>query len=514
MAESSKGPTIILIGGRVTLDSGAELDTRRPIAGDDWDFTLRAALGGSEAFWQRAKDLTDTILDEHPDEDSWAFAWVNKTIKRPKADGSFTRVRTIKFLDDAVRLTDVLRPNKTEDPSSEVLTTYRIMPYYLRFDEVTDPGPAVFIGAFHTTHEDGTDLIGLRPLADVLHRWPETVLVLPHTPLIEKKAQGILDWHRKGRPPPKRDRYGSVGLAENTHPKEARRFIEAYEASEDLRGADPYIIEHDLQFTFWADNGTVQGASDLEAAFTFVKSRYDLRFGLWDLARDPILRESLLEPEEQKAPSPEPMSVPEELAESAKERGREREQARLAERSARDALHEKIWPSLKDRGWRFFPGKEGTEYRLAAGPQVESPYEGVGSEPSVFFVLMVHKKQATLNLFAATRIEATEKLLGQQANAIARITGEPPEPETNTVWRLSERGWDGSLDGWAKDIDVIHSCIEALTPHLEPVVDAAVEFRVEQLESMQPLEVTVEVSLESEQPEQKSGLWTRLFGKK
>ena len=29
---------------------------------------------------------------------------------------------------------------------------------------------------------------------------------------------------------------------------------------------------------------------DLDAALTFVKSRYDLNLGLWDLARDPVLR--------------------------------------------------------------------------------------------------------------------------------------------------------------------------------------------------------------------------------
>ncbi len=98
------GPTIVLIGGRVTLDSGATLDSRQPLAGDEWDVVLRSALGSSEAWWKFAKELIDIILAQRAETNAWALGWVDKTFKRPRADGTFTRVRPSSFLGDAGNL--------------------------------------------------------------------------------------------------------------------------------------------------------------------------------------------------------------------------------------------------------------------------------------------------------------------------------------------------------------------------------------------------------------------------
>lgn len=191
MADGQSGPTIVLIGGEVTLDSGARLDTRQPLAGDEWDFVLRSALGGSEAYWDKAKTVADVLLDQHSTQNPWAFAWVNKTFKRPTADGTFTRVRTGKYLDDADQLMDKssLRDDHIID-LSHLSSRYRIMPYYLRFEHVTtSTDPIVFVGDFHTTYEDtGIDIVGLAPLHYVLSRWPGRILILPHTPVIERKS--------------------------------------------------------------------------------------------------------------------------------------------------------------------------------------------------------------------------------------------------------------------------------------------------------------------------------------
>lgn len=70
---ASSGPTIILIGGQATLDSGAAVDSRQRIVGDTWDVVLRQALGTSEAWWALAKELVDVILAQHPDPDPWAW---------------------------------------------------------------------------------------------------------------------------------------------------------------------------------------------------------------------------------------------------------------------------------------------------------------------------------------------------------------------------------------------------------------------------------------------------------
>ena len=521
VSRTLSGPTIILIGGEVTLDSGAQLDTRRQIAGDEWDFTLRAALGGSEGFWHRAKELTDIILDQSGYENPWAFAWVDKTIKAPKADGTFTRVRTVRFLDHADHLMDrSLLIDNVKIDTRNLMSRYRIMPYFLRFDDiVTDKGPAVFVGAFHTTYEEGSDIIGLRPLADVLHRWPDTTLVLPHTPLVEKKAIGLLEWHRKGTEQPERDKWDSVGLAEHTHPKESQAFVIAYEAAEELRRAGPHIIDHDLRITFWADRGEIKDPADLDAALTFVKSRYDLDFGLWDLARDEVLRSSLLEPEEQRQPAQSPAPIPEELAEAVEDHVRERQQSTEAETSARREVHEIIWPVLEQAGWSALSGKDpGTEYRLAVGPEVKSPYWEDQTVPIVYFALTVHKKQAKLNLIAYTRTNVTEAFLESHAAEIEQLTGTSPEAETFTVLRLPDRGWDGVRDGWRHDLEVTLSSVEVFRPNLRKVIDAALSFHEEQLERSTPIEIEIPIEVEvaeSNSGEQGNGkgLWDKLLGR-
>lgn len=288
MVEPPQGPTIVLIGGEVTLDSGARIDTRRPFAGDKWDFTLRTVLGGSEAFWHTAKSLTDIILDQDVSPDPWALAWVKKTIKRPKADGSFSRVRTVSYLDDAEQI-------GTVQEKTEPAARYRIFQHYLAFDQITtETDPAVFIGAFHNSYEDGTDIVGLAPLSYVLSRWPNTILVLPHTPLIERKSRRLLDWHQQSSRPPLRDQHGYLSNATDDNPLVSRDFAAAYEAESGVRATGPYLIDHSIKVSFWADRGELREAADLDAAHKFALSRYDLNVGLLDLARDRILRTSLL----------------------------------------------------------------------------------------------------------------------------------------------------------------------------------------------------------------------------
>jgi hypothetical protein len=214
---SSSGPTIVLIGGQATLDSGATVDSRQQIVGDTWDVVLRQALGTSEAWWALAKELVDVVLAQHPDRDAWALAWVDKSLKRPRADGSFTRVRLKPFLDGAESLLDAARaPGQGTFRSDLVESRYRLVPYMLRFDDMEGgPPPAVIVGSFHTTYDDGTDIVGDRPLDYFVSRWPEAVIVLPHTPIIEAKTRRIVD-----QPPTRLVRVS--GVAEHTHTSRSR----------------------------------------------------------------------------------------------------------------------------------------------------------------------------------------------------------------------------------------------------------------------------------------------------
>src|SRR5262245_5567216 len=108
MASHAAGPTIILIGGEMILDSGERVDSRQPVAHDTWDFTLRSALSSSERWWDAARSLADVILEENDrDHGAWALVWAPKTLRHQNPDGSIKRTRIGSVLPDAVSLMDV-----------------------------------------------------------------------------------------------------------------------------------------------------------------------------------------------------------------------------------------------------------------------------------------------------------------------------------------------------------------------------------------------------------------------
>ena len=511
MSNEHIAPSIILIGGRITLDTGAQLDTRQLLEGDEWDFILRSAVGGSEAFWRRAKEIADLIMDASEEESPWAMAWVNKTVKRPKADGSFSRTRTVALLDNAPHLIydDAEKVAKRSEESR-----YRIFPYILRFDEITNqPAPAAFIGACHTTYEDGTDLVGLRPIDEILWPWPGTVLILPHTPLIENKVARALAWHRTGRPKPDRDRYGDMGLAEQTHPHESASFVDALEKTAELRAADPHIIDHDLRVTYWLDQGVERSPQEFEAALDFTKARYDLDIGFWDLARDPVLRATLLDPADPSRPSSETVEVPTEVVESGQQKAADAAQKKQVEADARSLLHTKIWSHLESQGWAVPKWKQpGTEYRYPLGPLLDSLHPDGESESALFFAITIHKNQATLNLYAVTRIHASEVFLEENSALVEAITGRSPEPDKNVVYRIAKGGWSGDPDIWDEALLLIKKCVDVLVPNIDSLIDAAVAFRKEQLGRSYTDLGEIVITVETPSRPTRGSFLKRLFG--
>lgn len=481
MADGRAGFNIILIGGEVTLNSGATFDTRQAIEGDEWDFTLREAMGSSEAYWRKAKEVADILLNQSPVENPWALVWAKKALKQPRPDGTFKRMQTAKFFDDAVVLTD--RQYRVEGAAdaldaSRAQSRYRIVPHPYVFSIRTQHEPLIFAGSFHTASDDGLEMVGMRPVTEVLTRWPGATLVLPHTPLIESKVRKAVEWFRKGSRPLQRDWFR---LSETPRYKPQHdRFRAAFEEAEALRKAQPFVIEDDLRFTFWVDAGTIRDPADLEAAYTFVASRYDLHFGLWDLARDELLRNSLLDPEPVPEREATPITLPADHAELVKERAKERELAERTEKEARRAVHDRIWPVLKPSGWQPYKRVDwGTSYLRA---YAELSYAGGGSFPLVHFVLEIHKKQATLRLAAHTRGGETESFLITHALEIEAVAETPFEPDFNVILRLKDCGWDSDRDKWQSSIDKVLACVEVLEPQLDDLVNSARQYAEQELD--------------------------------
>ena len=132
----------------------------------------------------------------------------------------------------------------------------------------------------------------------------------------------------------------------------------------------PLVLDADFQITTFFDGRHPGNAAELESALAFVLSRYDLKVGLWDLARDPGLRESLLSPEEMAAPPSDPQELPkglQGLATAAKER-RQKERRLESEKRHRDEIarqrrmreenrgrtrvHRELWPLIRKRKWK------------------------------------------------------------------------------------------------------------------------------------------------------------------
>jgi hypothetical protein len=338
------GPTIVLVGGEMVLDSGERLDSRQPIARDKWDLALRSALSSSERWWDVARSLAEVILkeDDQRSPAAWALVWAPRTLRHQDPNGSIRRVRIRSVLPNAVSLMEVWRSDtrgSARIDASRTTARYRVLEYPLRYADLSaSRPPGVFIGA----HPTEWDLYGaLAPFADVLTRWPSIPMVLPHTPLIETTVVQLQRWFTSGRPHPRH------------RSEEAERLAEDYVASKaTLTNYNPTVVDAQFQITLFLDQGRPASAADLNAAFELVLSRYDLNIGLWDLARDAGLRESLLTPKHVHAAPSSAAPMPEAVRASAERSRRVRANRQQVETEQRRSLHPSLWPLLQQRGWR------------------------------------------------------------------------------------------------------------------------------------------------------------------
>jgi hypothetical protein len=158
-------------------------------------------------------------------------------------------------------------------------------------------------------------------------------MVLPHTPLIETTVAQLQQWFTSGRPHPRH------------RSEEAERLAEDYVASKaTLTDYNPTAVDAQFQITLFLDHGKPASAADLNAAFELVLSRYDLKIGLWDLARDSGLRESLLTPRQVQAAPSNAAQMPEAARASAARSKRVRADRQEAESS--DTL---VWKRFDPR---------------------------------------------------------------------------------------------------------------------------------------------------------------------
>ena len=515
MTAPAEGPTIVLIGGMTTLDSGERIDSRQRLAGDKWDCVLRSAMAYSERWWESARTLADVLLDQDEGEGAWALVWAPRTMRRLKQDGSTSRVRLRSVLPEAALLMDLWRNDSGGSSTIDASKTnarYRVLEHPLRYKDIeASRPPTVFFGI----HPTAWDTQEQTPFDAVLRRWPNTVMVLAHTPLLETAVDELRAWFAAGRP----NREKSVFSERELRARDS--IIEDLQlCQEKFKDYQPVVVDADFKVTYFLDNGVAGNAADLDAALAFVLSRYDLKFGLWDLARDPGLRESLLSPEELEAtrspsatiPAPS-ATIPAKLKASAIRSKTARMKKARSEEDSRERLHGVLWPHLKKRGWRTWDGKaKGRSYILPMAAYVKWS-EFYDPAPILYCELAVTKKQSSFRFKSPPfEFSGRSEFLVEHGDALKQMTKQPPSKDV--LCRFESRGWFNESWDWEQILPSIDAIVEFLLPKMPSLsakAEGAFAIHKAQYPGLQATSGGTPSVLGMVNDKPKSGFWRKLF---
>jgi len=205
-------------------------------------------------------------------------------------------------------------------------------------DTTTDALSGLFHSDRGVTASEKTDgKIGnrFRGLEKTRLAFDDAVLVMPHTHTIEAFLTSYSEWVAAGIPSTASESEDDSWL----RPSAALTSTGSYDAAIDpLQRALPVPIEADFRVTGLMENAQWRDASHLEASRALLQARYDLKIGIWDLARNPILRQTLLDANPIDAAPDSATAMPS----SARQRAEGHVNATLAKR----ATKREIWDSM------------------------------------------------------------------------------------------------------------------------------------------------------------------------
>jgi hypothetical protein len=155
------------------------------------------------------------------------------------------------------------------------------------------------------------------------------VLILPHTSANETFLTRYSAWVAAGRP------FTASETEDYSWMRSAWTLAAEAGGTPDntpdpMQRTLPTPIEADFRVTGLMEGAQWQDASHLEASRALLEARYDLRIGIWDLARNPTLRQTLLDASPIAAAPTTPAAVPP----AARQRALERVNTTLATRDA------------------------------------------------------------------------------------------------------------------------------------------------------------------------------------
>jgi hypothetical protein len=333
-------PTIILVGGPFTADTGEQLDSRQPFADDPLSDTAQTALAGSELWWLATVSVVMPLLHAQGEE---SFALISGLlwVVALKPDGTVRRRRLAPLLPGG------LRPAKTNGKWKSVETgdlrgqiPGQPLPSLGGPIRKTDAAAVVeTTGWFWRDPNSRDDYAHFEKMWLTHHN---LIIVAPHTHDATVYLDGYVDWVTNGRhenapaPPP-------MALRNVTGPT--------------LHAVLP--VEADFRVTAVLQSGMWVDPAPLEAARSLLQARFDLKLGIWDLVTNHTLRATLLK----ETPVVAPPSTPAAKTSGALER-RELLLARRTDRqkrldTRRDTIAD-LMASLDAQGWtNSLPGVKG-----------------------------------------------------------------------------------------------------------------------------------------------------------
>jgi hypothetical protein len=444
------GSMVILIGGRMVVDDGSELDSRQRIDEDPLSHVMRTSLATSQLWWRTVESVVTPILTS-AGEDAYALILGARSTVQLRLDGTLKRTRLQSFLPGGTTAVDVIWANNLKTlpegykrhqvPDQSWCSVavkmgvprrrwwfFNGMDAYIGY--VADRlDPAVIIDTSDYLFQGSDEAISFSfQLGRLQQRrlTAKVALIMPHTYRAQELVESYRNWDNAfSYPGPENYNAAPGGWAPLP-----------------VQSVCPIPIEADFKVTGLLERWSWRDPADLEAARKLIQTRFDLKLGIWDLVRNPILCRTLLESAPVVAPPPETATIPA----GAARRSDAKRATDLHDRKAQRAALEKL-VELSDCGWE--ESSTGCLRRPLTDEFIR--YEGAEADPLVWLSLELLKRQVKVTAFAILYnhqdIQVADYIRARE-DTFRRIA----LPGSLTLREVHPVIW-GEAGGWADEVD-------------------------------------------------------------
>jgi hypothetical protein len=472
------GPTVMLIGGPMTVEDGSSLDSRQPIADDPQSRVTRTCLAGSMRWWLTAISLVQPLL-RAAGEDAFCLIIGGRTLMELEADGSVRRTGLRSVLPGGLSRVEIVRTGIDE----------RLDPRYEPAGEMDRSWNGTSMGEIGLLHSDprlpwrvldGNEWY-LKQAGPTLR--PAVIIDTTDSALLDPSYQSLST----------RRLFDERITLVLPHTMSAERYIRAYAgASKPTQSAapkalpapwDPQALRDPVRYTklvpieaSFGVTGLVQGrewldSSDLEAARALLETRFDLQIGIWDLVGNATLRRTLLDVVPV-VPSPvDAAPIPSTAAERAAAQVTKKSTETAASEQALRSIGKHLTPMLS-LGW-----KAEHSARFLQLPLTEAVSRWGGeAAPLVQLEFTITKRQCSVAAFTPmyNQMKIGEYVLARrgQLERIASPSECPLGTNSRTVLWRAPGGWGDDID-WSERAAEIAQRTESWSSVLEEFCDDA-----------------------------------------